>query len=167
MANGIVRWNPMRDMLAMQNAMDRLFEQSWRPLFDDTRAGHASLALDIHEDERSYVLSTELPGVKADQINVRQEADYLVIEAETRDEFEQPQEGRRALVKERRYGRYSRQVRLPQNVDFENAEATYEDGILKLTLPKVKEAQPRTIQVRSNSQTPQMAAQTNGQHTKK
>jgi HSP20 family protein len=149
MSNGMTRWNPYREMMTVQNVMDRFFDE-WRPFFEEGRAamGANPLALDVHEDENSYQISTGLPGLKPDQINIRQEGEYLVIEGETRDEFETPQEGQRPLVKERRYGRYSRRLHLPQNVNFEQAEATYEDGVLKLRLPKAPEAQPRTIPVK-------------------
>ena len=150
MASNLTRWNPVRDLMTMQNVMDRFFDENWRPLFEETRAGSNPLALDVHEDDHSYTISTDLPGLKPEDINIRQEGEFVVIEAETRDEFEQqPQEGRRALIKERRYGHYSRRLRLPQNVNFEQAEATYNDGVLTLHVPKAPEAQPRTIQVKS------------------
>jgi HSP20 family protein len=149
MANGITRWNPIREMATMQNMMDRLFED-WRPFLDESRVGLPAnaLALDVHEDDQNYVITTELPGVKPDQIQVRQEGDYLVIEGETRDEQESDEKnGRRALIKERRFGRYSRRLRLPQDVNFDKAEASYQDGVLTLTLPKSEARQPRTIPV--------------------
>ena len=151
MANGITRWSPLREMATMQNLMDRMFDD-WRPFFEEGRpaATATALALDVHEDEKSYIITTELPGVKSDQIQVRQEGDYLVIEGETRDESEtEGGNGRRALIKERRYGRYSRRLRLPQDIDFEKSEATYQDGVLTLTLPKSEARQPRVIPVRA------------------
>lgn len=149
MSNGITRWNPMREMVTMQNMMDRLFED-WRPFFDEPRTTSQALALDVHEDEKNYLITTELPGIKSEDIHVRQEGEYLVIEGETRDESETEEgEGHRALIKERRFGRYSRRLRLPQDIDFEKAEATYQDGVLKLTLPKSEARQPRVIPVRT------------------
>jgi HSP20 family protein len=148
MSNSITRWNPFREMVNMQNMMDRFFED-WRPSSDEFwRSGANALALDVHEDDQAYTITTELPGVKPDDINVRQEDDYIVIEAETRSQTEGDQ-NKRPLVQERRYGHYSRRFRLPQNVNFEKSGATYQDGVLTLTLPKAPEAQPRTIPVRS------------------
>ncbi len=60
-------------------------------------------------------------------------------------------ENQRTLIKERRYGRFSRRLRLPQNVDFAKAEANYEDGVLTLNLPKAAAEQPKTIQVKSKA----------------
>lgn len=148
MSNSITRWNPLREMTTMQNMMDHFFED-WRPFSDEFfRSGINSLSLDVHEDDNSYTVSTELPGVKPEEINVRQEGDYLLIEAETRSQTDGDQ-SKRPLVQERRYGRYSRRLRLPQNIDFGKAEANYENGVLTLTLPKSPQAQPRTITVRS------------------
>lgn len=157
MANGITRWNPLREMATMQNMMDRFFED-WRPLYEEGRGlSLNNLAIDVDEEDNQYIITTELPGVKADDIQVRQEGDYLVIEAETRDQSEQQQgedseKNRRSLVRERRYGRYSRRLRLPQMIDISKAEATYQDGVLTLKLPKSQDTQPRSIPVRAGSQ---------------
>lgn len=156
MANGITRWNPLREMATMQNMMDRFFED-WRPLYEEGRGlSLNNLAIDVDEEDNQYIITTELPGVKADDIHVRQEGDYLVIEAETRDQSEQQQgddseKNRRSLVRERRYGQYSRRLRLPQMIDISKAEATYQDGVLTLKLPKSQETQPRSIPVRTGS----------------
>ena len=148
MSNSITRWSPFREMATMQNMMDRFFED-WKPFSEEFyRSGANSLALDVHEDDNGYTVSTELPGVKPEDINIRQEGEYLLIEAETHSQTDGDQ-NKRPLVQERRYGRYSRRLRLPQNVNFEKAEANYENGILNLTLPKAPQAQPRTIAVRS------------------
>ena len=150
MANNMIRWNPFRDMVAMQSAMDRFFNEGWQPLsaFDET--GTRALALDVHEDPNTYTISTELPGVKADNIKVHVDGDFLVIEGEVQEQTTND-DNTRPLVKERRYGHYSRRIRLPQPVDFDKAEAHYEDGILTLALPKAAEAQPKTIQVKSGN----------------
>jgi HSP20 family protein len=155
MSNSITRWNPFREVVNMQNMMDRFFED-WRPLSEEFfRSGTNPLSLDVHEDDEAYTITTELPGVKPDDINVRQEGDYIVIEGETHSQTE-GDENKRPLVQERRYGRYSRRFRLPQNVNFDKSGATYQDGVLTLTLPKAPEAKPRTIPVRTG--------QSNGGH---
>ncbi len=149
MANTMTRWNPFRELAAMQSAMDRLFDD-WRPYMEEGRVVGNLLAIDAHEDEKSYVITTELPGVKSENINIRQEGEYLLIDAEI-PETTVEREGQRSLIKERRYGRFTRRLRLPQNVDFAKSEANYEDGVLTLTLPKAEQAQPRVIQVKSKA----------------
>ena len=151
MSNRITRWYPFRDIVAMQNAMDRMFDD-WRPFVNEgrmTQPGHA-LALDVHEDETQYIITTELPGMKAENINIKQEGEFLLIDAEM-PETTTERENQRTLIKERRYGRFSRRLRLPQNVDFAKAEANYEDGVLTLNLPKAAAEQPKTIQVKSKA----------------
>ncbi len=150
MANNITRWNPLREMAAMQSAMDRLFEETWQPLFDNRSTGINSLALDVDETDSTYTVTTELPGVKPENIHVKLDGDYLMIEGEIPTE-ETQEEGTRSLMRERRYGRFTRSIRLPLAVDSDKVEATYEDGLLKLTLPKSETAQPRQIPVKSGS----------------
>jgi HSP20 family protein len=148
MSNGITRWNPLREMATMQSMIDRLFED-WRPFVEDFPRTTNALALDVAEDDHSYTITTDLPGVNLEDIKVRKEGDYLLIEAETRRESETKDENKRFLIQERRFGHYSRRLRLPQNIDIEKADAQYADGVLTLTLPKTEDEVPRTITVKA------------------
>ena len=164
MANQLTRWNPFREMATMQNMIDRLFED-YRPFFDQEGFtggfnGHANtfahaLSIDVHEDSNGYTITTELPGVKSENINVRQDGDTLLIEANIPEETTEEQD-KRYLIRERRSGHFSRRIRLPQHVNYEQAEAMYNDGVLTLTLPKSEEAKPRQIPVKTGNG--------NGQH---
>ncbi len=144
MAN-IVRWNPVREIAAMQNLMDRMF--------DDMMRGNASeisgtaLALDVHEDDASYTVTTSLPGVDVENIKVNLHDDFLTIEAEI-PERKIEKQGTRTLMQERSYGKFARRIRLPQPVKTDNVEASYENGVLILTLPKAENALPRSIPVK-------------------
>ncbi|MDX1993553.1 MAG: Hsp20/alpha crystallin family protein [bacterium] len=142
----IVRWNPIREMAAMQNMIDRMFDDTWRNV-RPTLAGNA-LALDVHETANAYTVTTALPGLNAEQINVHFQDGVLTISGELN--APEPAENTRVLLQERVYGRFSRSVTLPMAVNVEGVEATFENGILTLTLPKAPEAQPRTIPVRTN-----------------
>lgn len=147
MTTGLVRWDPIRDITTMQNLMDRFFED-WKPFFEgDGWTRDRSLALDVYEDDTQYTVTTELPGVKPENINVRQEGEYLLIEAEIPEETTEHQ-SKRALIRERRYGRFSRRLHLPQTVDMDKVEAVFENGVLTLKLPKTAQAQPRSIQIK-------------------
>ncbi len=151
MAREITRWNPFREMVNMQNQFDRFFDD-WRPFFNDENlSGRTNfLAIDAHEDDSGYNLTTELPGVKPENINVRQDGDYLLIEANIPEATTESND-KRWLVRERRSGHFSRRIRLPQNVDFTKAEANYNDGVLTLSLPKAEKAQPRQIPIKSGN----------------
>ena len=144
----IVRWNPIREMAAMQSAMDRLFEQTWRGA-QATVAGNA-LALDVYEDDLAYVVHASLPGVEADKINISFQDDVLTISGEVEQVKTNEDQKKRVLLSERSYGKFSRSIRLARAVDVDNVEATYENGVLTLTLPKAPEAQPKLIPVTAN-----------------
>lgn len=145
--SNITRWNPLREMAAMQSAMDRLFEDAWRPVLENREFPLNNLSLDIHETDQAYTVTTEMPGVQAENINVRIDGEFLVIEGEIPEQVVQ-EEGARAILKERRYGRFSRRVRLPLPVDNEKVDATYDNGVLTLLLPKAEAVQPKQIPVR-------------------
>ncbi len=139
----VVRWNPFREMLAMQRAMDRLFDESWR---GSEYAGD-TLGIDVYETDEAYTIIAALPGVNADKIDVRLHDGTLSITAEV------PQttlpENARVLIQERGYGTVRRSVHLGGRVNQEKVEATYESGLLTLVIPKSEEAQPRMIPVKA------------------
>jgi HSP20 family protein len=142
----LMRWNPVREMAVVQSALDRLFEENWRGARSDGNA----LALDVHENANSYTVTTTLPGVKADDVKVSLHDDVLTITGEIRQP-ETRKEDERVLLRERTYGTFTRSIRLPQPINAEQIEATFENGVLNLTLPKREEAQPRQIQVKVGS----------------
>ncbi|MBZ0275641.1 MAG: Hsp20/alpha crystallin family protein [Anaerolineae bacterium] len=145
----IIRWNPFREMAAMQSAFDRVFEDNWRslrPVWENANAGSFALALDVHEQDNGYTVTAELPGIPSENINVKLHDGILTISAEQTVENKQEEQGR-VLLQERRYGKFSRSVRLPQPINTEQVEASYDNGVLTLTLPKAAEAQPRMIPV--------------------
>jgi HSP20 family protein len=132
--------------------LDNIFEGFFRPL--QVNNGHesgASLvpAIDLHENEKSYTVLAEIPGVKKEDIEVTVHDGVLTINAETRYENEDREEGR-VIRKERRVGKYVRTIRLGKDVDENKVEANYKDGVLELELPKVEEVKPKKIAVNVN-----------------
>jgi HSP20 family protein len=145
----IVRWNPFREMAAMQSALDRMFEDSWRstwPTWNSTAA--TTLPFDVYETDQAYTAVVSVPGINPEQINVRLEEGALTVSGEM-PQFELPQNAR-YLLQERPFGQFSRSFRLPQAIDSEHVEAAYENGVLTLTLPKAPEAQPKFIPIKAN-----------------
>lgn len=143
----MIRWNPLRELAAMQSAMDRMFEETWR----GARANVAELALpiDVYETETGYQVTASLPGLASDQVNISLHDNVLTISGEL--PASPHQENARALLVERSSGRFSRSIRLPEPVAADQVEAALENGVLHLTLPKTPEAQPRLIPVRSGN----------------
>lgn len=143
----IIRWNPVREMATMQSALDRIFDDTFRSMRGEFDVNGA-LALDVTEDNGAYTVTTALPGVDPDNIQVNLHDNTLTIQAEISEEKRET-EGSRVLLQERTYGKFSRSVRLPLPVNADNIQADYENGVLKLTLPKAENAKPRQIQVRA------------------
>ena len=140
----VVRWNPVREMAAMQSALDQLFDNTWHGTRGTADVG--ALALDVHETDQNYTVSAAVPGVGAEAVSISFHDSVLTIAGEI------PQvthENSRALMLERGYGKFQRSVRLPQAVDTSAVEANIENGVLTLTLPKTAEAQPRQIPVKT------------------
>ncbi len=148
MASRIVRWNPVREMAAMQSAMDRMFDEFGRGLPSLEGNGTNWLALDVNENENAYVVETDIPGVNPDDINITLQDNVLTISAET--QRSETTENERRVITERSYGKFSRSVTLPNTIDAEAVEADYNNGVLRLTLPKSEAAKPRQISVKKS-----------------
>lgn len=146
MAN-LVRWEPVRDLVSLREAMDRLFEESFVPPGAGRLApfeGEA-LAVDMYETGDAVVVKTAVPGVKAEDIDISISGNLLTIKGETRAEEKIEEEN--YIRRECRYGAFSRSVSVPVPVVAGEAEAEYENGMLTLTLPKAEEVKPKAIRV--------------------
>lgn len=146
----LIRWNPIREISAMERMLDAMMDNRSRLLrgaSNDTATGH--LALDIVENETGYTVTTALPGVNADDIKVNLHEDVLTISAEVPQRTTEQKDGERVLLRERTWGKFSRTVRLPNAVNGESVEATFDNGVLTLTLPKAENALPRSIPVKA------------------
>ncbi|MGD8462565.1 MAG: Hsp20/alpha crystallin family protein [Anaerolineae bacterium] len=144
----IVRWEPVNDMMALRDAMDRMFEERFgRPPVPFGPWSEGNLAIDMYETDETVVVKTAIPGVKAEDIDVSVTGDTLTVKAETSEEKEINRES--YLRRERRYGSYCRSVTLPGGVESEQAEADYTDGVLTLTFPKAEEVKPKSIKVKA------------------
>jgi HSP20 family protein len=150
MAN-ITRWDPFGDMLSLRQAMDRLFEDAFvRPrqlMHIGGEEAMATLAVDMHETDSDIVLSAAVPGVKPEDLDISIQGDVLTIKGESRSDDEVKEES--YLRRERRFGSFFRQVQLPKPVRSDGADATFENGVLKLRLPKSEEARERKIPVKA------------------
>ncbi len=149
MAHRITRWNPLREMVTMQTALDRIFEDTVRSMNDDgnlVNSGHW-LALDVVEQNEAYIVEADVPGLLPDKIDITVQKRTLTISGEiTREELS---DDSRELLRERVQGRFSRSITLPDPINVDDVEASYQDGVLTLTLPKAADAKPRQITVNS------------------
>ena len=147
----IVKWEPFRDMVALQDRMNRLFDDSlrgWRggSAEDDWALGGTWAPLvDIYEEEGNLVLKAELPGVDPKDVDIRLENNTLTLRGERRIDTEVKRESYHRV--ERDYGSFRRSFTLASVVDQEKIRAEYKDGVLKVTLPKRDEAKPKQISI--------------------
>jgi len=115
--------------------MDEIFRQMLRPWRSELAERAPQIKLDVHENDASYTVKAEVPGVSKEDIDVRIEGNLVTLSAEVKKDKEEKKDGR-VLRSERHYGYASRSFTLACEVDEAKAEARYKDGILELTLPK-------------------------------
>ena len=145
--SNLVRWDPIRDMVSLREEMGRLLEDGFvsaRGRF--VPAGTATLALDVFESNQEVEVSASIPGVKPEDIDISVTGDMLTIKGEILEEKEEEKEGSFHL-RERRWGSFQRSIQLPTLVKTDKAQAEFENGVLTLRLPKVKEAMTKSIRI--------------------
>ena len=135
---------PLDALLDAHRELDRVFEtetpgRGWRPL-----------ATDVVETADDVRVTMEIPGIDASEIDITIDNNVLRISGEKRSMREEGEASAYRLT-ERRYGRFERSFVLPRDVRSESCEASYENGVLHVVLPKREEAKPRRVQVRSDS----------------
>lgn len=146
------RWDPFSEMQSLRQAMDRLFEDAWvRPGWSGNRGqaqgGTMPMPIDVLEQNDNLIVKASLPGVKPDDINITVQGNQLTIQGETHSETGNEQQKGTVHHQEHFYGRYVRSMTLPSRVNAEKAEASFENGMLTLTLPKEEAARTRQIPV--------------------
>jgi HSP20 family protein len=138
----IVRWDPFREMTNFEDQFNRL----WRGAVDGGKRQESWLpAVDVFDTKDVVVLKAELAGMKPDDIQIEVEDNVLTIKGERR--FEDKVEEDRYYRVERRFGSFQRSLALPQGVKAEDIQASYEDGILEVRVPKAEEEKPKKISV--------------------
>jgi HSP20 family protein len=140
-------------MLTLQDRMNRMFDESFRGASRGTAAGEEDWALggswapavDIYEQDGNIVLKAELPGVDSKDVDIRLENNVLTLSGERKLDTEVKRENYHRV--ERSYGSFTRSFTLPTVVDQEKIKADYQDGVLRVTLPKREEAKPKQISI--------------------
>jgi HSP20 family protein len=145
MAN-IVRFEPMKEMVRMSDAMDHLFDNIYGHGWVDSDL-FGSPSVDMYQTENDVIVKASLPGMVADDIQISVVGDVLTLRGEisTDDEVKEAA----YHIRERRTGGFSRSFPLPTPVQSDNAKAEFENGVLTLTLPKAEEMRPKTITVKA------------------
>lgn len=145
MAN-IQRRGIRNDLERLHNEMDDLFGSFFGRMprqFPELKMP----AIDIYEEKDKLVVKAEIPGCKAEDIDVSVHGDTLSITGEKKQEYEQKEEG--YYAKERSFGKFRRDLTLPFDVDPEKVDAKCKDGVLHLALPKAETSKSHKIQIKS------------------
>jgi len=143
----IIRWDPFREMTSVQDQFDRL----WRGMFEGRRQESWLPAVDVFDTKDAVVLKAELAGMKPEDIQIEVEDNVLTIKGERK--FEEKVDDERYYRVERRFGSFQRSIALPQGVKADDIQATYQDGILEVHVPKAEEEKPKKIAVQPGPKT--------------
>ena len=145
----LMRRDPFREMVTLRDAMDRLFDESvLRPWWSqEGEQQGVFVPMDLRETDDQFVVSAPLPGLKPEDVDITISGNTLTIKGEFREESED--EDGQVRYRERRYGAFQRSMTLPEGVDATKAEAEFENGLLKLQLPKAEEVKPRQIEIKA------------------
>jgi HSP20 family protein len=146
----MMRWDPFQDLRSAQDEMAQMSPMLAHALGLHTQQGSATAtawapALDISERKDAYLVTVELPGLKPEDLDITMEDGLLTIQGER--QFTQESSEQQFHRVERRYGAFRRSITLPAHVTAEGIQASFEDGVLQVLVPKMEEAKPKRIQV--------------------
>ena len=141
------RWEPYRELVGRREAVDRFFGNGFtHPHRPRTASwGQGNLSLDVYHTPESLVIKAATLGVKPEEVDVTVTGNILTIKGEARGEDEVKEKS--YLMRERRYGTFNRTVTLPRGLKTDEIEATYDEGVLTLTIPKAEDARPKAIKI--------------------
>jgi HSP20 family protein len=136
----LARWRPFHELEELWQRLDRAL--------DETRGGGGdgwTLAIDLQEQDDKYVLRADVPGMKAEDVQIEVEDDVLTVTGK-HEETEEEKKGD-FVRRERRYGSFSRSMTLPKGVSSDQIEASCKDGVLEVMIPRPKEAERQKVTI--------------------
>ena len=148
----MMRWDPFQDLRSAQDEMAQMSPMLAHALGlqgqpqESDRATAWAPALDISERKDAYLVNVELPGLKPEDLDITMEDGLLTIQGERHFAHDSSEQQFHRV--ERRYGAFRRSITLPAHAMAEGIQASFEDGVLQILVPKAEEAKPRRIQVR-------------------
>ena len=143
----ITRWRPFRDLVSIQDEMNRLFEDFFghTPVRTGWTEGVWSPSVDVSEDKDNVIIKAEMPGMKKEDVKISVQDDVLTLKGEKKQEKEEKDKNYHRI--ERSYGSFCRSFQLPTSVKTDKIKASYKDGVLNVTLPKTEEVKPKEIPI--------------------
>ena len=143
---------PRGGLRQMRSAWD--LQDEFNRFFEDFGLGSAvaqedfSPAMDIRETDEAYIVEADVPGIKREDVKIEINDDVLTIKGERKVEQEENKKDYRRI--ERQYGSFRRSVSIPSGIQHDAVEAKFDDGVLRVTLPKREDTKPRRIEVKAN-----------------
>lgn len=155
MTVSLIRYEPFTEVANLRRAIGRLFDDRFFIPYRLFTFGLSEItpSIDMYQTDKEVVVKAALPGVKPEEVDVSIDGDCLTIKGETKGEEKVEQED--YLYREHRYGAFCRTIALPNGLVTDKAKASFENGILSLTVPKTKEAKPKRIKVKAEPKTTQ------------
>ncbi|MEM8779705.1 MAG: Hsp20/alpha crystallin family protein, partial [Cyanobacteria bacterium P01_G01_bin.49] len=142
----LVRYNPWKEMNALQRQMNQLFDDGLLGnLAREFPDRNFSPSAELSETNEAILLKLELPGIKAEEVDIQVTKEAVYITGERKEEAKSEENG--VTRSEFRYGKFSRAIPLPTLIDNTNVTANYKDGVLHLTLPKAEEEKNKVVKV--------------------
>ena len=143
----LVKWEPFRDLITMQERMTRLFDETLSRIWKEEglQRGVWSPPVDVVDREHEILLKIDLPEMSQSEIDIKVDEGILTIKGERKFIKETPEE--RYIQMERPYGGFHRQFTLPKRIDQDKIKANYKDGVLYVALPKKEETHPKQVQI--------------------
>jgi HSP20 family protein len=150
----LIRWEPARELATIQTEMNRLFNTFFEPANGTNGASNTGLrrwipAMDLVETEENFVLRADLPGLSEEDVNIELEDNVLTISGERKAGHEERKEGYYRV--ERASGAFSRSLTLPEGIDPERVQASFDRGVLEVQIPKPEQRKPRKVTISAGS----------------
>ena len=144
--SNLTRWEPVREMMTLREAMDRLFDDAFtRPL--SSRGVSTIPAIDMYQSGDDVVVKASLPGIKAEDVDITVTGETLTLRGEFKQDDEQKETSYH--IREVRSGSFQRAILLPTDVQANKAKADFENGILTITMPIAEEVKPKSITIKA------------------
>lgn len=140
--------DPWNALLDLESFFNRAIGETGGDFFEGFRSEWAP-AVDVSETDDAYVVEADIPGMRKEDIKIEVENDVLTIRGERKSEKEEKDEKKGYHRVERRMGAFVRSLRVPGGVKAEDVSAKFQDGVLKVTLPKPEESKPKLITVKA------------------
>ena len=145
--SNLTRWEPVREMMTLREAMDRLFDDAFTRPINLRDGGWSAPAVDMYQTDDEVVIKAALPGFKAEDVQINVTGDVITLRGELKHEEDNKE--RAWHIREQRWSSFERSLALPTAVKADQAVADFENGVLIITLPKAEEVKPRTISVKT------------------